>query len=73
MSYAHEFSSSPPQTDVAQGNWLNTRKQGRDDDDITSAAETAKTASTEKRRRRARKTPESDIGDVGGVLGTRPP
>ena len=68
MSYAHEFSSSPPQKDVAQSNWLYTRNQGRDDDMITVAAETVKTASTEKRmRRRARKTWESDIGDMGKV------
>ena len=67
MSHAHDFSSSPPQIDDAQGSCLNTGKRGRDDNAITAAAETAKTVSAEKRRRRARKTPESGIGDMGGV------
>ena len=67
MSHAYKFSSSPPQTDVAQGSWVNTRKQSRNDNTITAAVETAKTASAEKRRRRARKAPVSDIRDVGGM------
>ena len=64
MSCVNEFSSSPTQTYVSQGNWMNTRKRGRDDVEITAAAETADIASAEKRRRRASNTPTLDIGDV---------
>ena len=67
MSHANEFFSSPPQIKFSQGNWMNTRKRGRDNNEITAAAGNENTVSAEKRRRRAIKTPPSDIGDVGGL------
>ena len=67
MSHSHKFSSSPPQTDVAQGKWLNIRKRSRDNDEIIVVVETAKKASAEKRRHRATKTEGSNIGDLGDV------
>ena len=67
MSRANEFSSSPTQTDISQGNWLSTRKRGRVNDEIKAAVETTKIVSAEKRRSRASKTPPSDIRDVGDL------